>query len=159
MTDCDTPRGRIAIAHERQIAERTAQMLSLDVTLIGSGSATDTAAVDALFARNGRLVAVAEIKWRQNDMEQLRRWGSYLITWNKLRHGRMIGRLLHVPYLLIVGLADADVWWKISDADGAWLEHPRIESTITQRTINGGITCRPNAYISLERMRSIRRDE
>jgi hypothetical protein len=154
MTDCDTPRGRVAIGHEREIAERAALAWASDVTMTGEGESTDVAPVDALYARNGRLQAVAEIKWRGEslDLAALQRLGSYLITYRKLRHGRVAGRLLHVPYLLIVGLADADVWWTISGADGTWREQPRVEATVTQQTINGGSIRRRNAYLSLDRM-------
>ena len=153
MTDCDTPRGRIAIKYEQEIAKRMATLWSLDVTMTGIGSDIDTAPIDALFSRNGVLVAVAEIKTRNLDIRSLHHFNSYLITWDKLRHGRFIGRLLHVPYLLIVGLTDADVWWKISDCDGAWIEHPIIKSTVTQKNINGGLRRRRNAFVSLNRMR------
>jgi hypothetical protein len=161
MMDCDTPRGRVAIGYEREIAERAALVWASDVTMTGGGAATDVAPVDALFARHGRLEAVAEIKWRGGgdilSLAGLRQYGSYLITYRKLRHGRLAGRLLHVPYLLIVGLSDADVWWTISDADGAWREQPRVEWTVTQRTINGGVARRRNAYLALDNMQVIRR--
>jgi hypothetical protein len=154
MTDCATPRGRIAVGHERDIAERAARAWASEVTMTGGGAATDVAPVDALFSRNGRLQAVAEIKWRGEslDLAALQRLGSYLITYRKLRHGRLAGRLLHVPYLLLVGLADADVWWTISEADGTWREQPRVEWTVTQQTINGGSIRRRNGYLPLDHM-------
>ena len=155
MTDCATPRGRIAIGHERAIAERAARAWASEVTMTGGGALTDVAPIDALFSRNGRLQGVAEIKWRGEslDLAALRRLGSYLITYQKLRLGRGLGRRLRVPYFLIAGLADADVWWTISDADGVWREHPRVEWTVTQRSINGGSIRRRNGYLSLDRMR------
>lgn len=154
MTDCATPKGQVAIGHERRLAHQMAARWNADVTLTGAGVETDTAVVDALYSRRWVLMAVAEIKWRGASLtlETLRQFGTYLITHRKLQRGRVAARLLHVPLFLIVGLADCTVWWKVAEADGGWCEHPHVERTRTQRSINGGTALRWNAYLSLSRM-------
>ena len=153
-TDCATPKGQVAIGHERRLAHQMAARWNADVFFTGVGVETDTAVVDAAFSRHGVLMAVAEIKWRGESLtlDTLRNLDSYLIKHRKLQRGLVVARLLHAPLVLIVGLADCTVWWKVAEADGSWCEHPHVARTRTQRSINGGTALRWNAYVSLSRM-------
>ena len=157
MTDCASPRGKVAILHEQRIAARMAHAWRAEVVMTGTGDAYDIAAVDAIFSRAGVICAVAEIKWRAPSLTftSLHRFGSYLITHRKLQRGRVAARLLRVPYLVVAGLADADVWWTVADLSGRWVENVHVAKTTTQRTINGGTVLRWNAYIPLTHMRAL----
>ena len=157
MTDCASPLGRVASWHERQIAARMARAWHAEVVMTGKGNPDDIAAVDAIFSREGVICAVAEIKWRAPSLtfSSLHRLNSYLITHRKLQRGRVAARLLRVPYLVVAGLADADVWWTVADLSGRWVENVHVAKTTTQRTINGGTVLRWNAYIPLTHMRAL----
>jgi len=125
--------------------------------MTGNGNADDIASVDAIFSREGVICAVAEIKWRAPSLtfSSLHRLNSYLITHRKLQRGRVAARLLRVPYIVVAGLADADVWWTVADLSGRWVEKVHVAKTTTQRTINGGRVLRWNAYIPLTHMRAL----
>jgi hypothetical protein len=109
--------------------------------------------VDALFFRGERLGAVAEIKARALSLLDLRNFGSYLITYDKIERGRMVGVTLRVPYLVVVGLVDTVVYWRASDALGRWGISFEVDETETRATCNGGKAFRANAFLSLEKMR------
>jgi hypothetical protein len=141
--DCETPVGRAWIARQRETAARCAVAWRVDVM-----GTVEPCRVDAMLARDGCLLAVAEIKSRAMTFAQLQKHGTYLVTFEKLTAGRELAAQLCVPFLLVVGLLDAIVYWQISNADGEWCCLPiTIDKTTTQATSNGGIADRTNAYI------------
>jgi len=150
--DCLTPAGQRAIEAQRAILDR---FLSVYPDVECLLTATDQpAAVDAVIGRRGVVVAVAEVKARNATLACLReQFGSYLITASKIEEARKVGMGLSASTLLIVGLLDAIVWWKLAAPDGSWLVPFRCEETVTQATVNGGSACRLNAYLSLEPMK------
>ena len=152
--DCNTPRGRDAITRQHAIVDACAREWHVD-----AWCTDDTAAcpIDAVFGRDGRLLAIAEVRSRDMLLAGLRGFGSYLVTFDKLVVARELARQLHVPFVLIVGLLDAVVWWRIADADGTWRASMTIDRTITQATINGGIAERANAYVALDDMVEVSR--
>jgi len=149
MLDCVTPRGQAFVVEQRAIAERLARVRGLDVVHLASAGA---APIDALFHRAQRLCAIGEVKARAMSYAGLVDFGSYLVTFDKLCHGRDLAARLEVEYVLVVGLLDAVVWWNVSDKRGRWLVEFVTRATETQATCNGGIAVRMNAYLSLDRM-------
>jgi hypothetical protein len=150
--DCNTDRGRLYIARQHEIAARCGAMWE---SIPVATPDTKSSAVDAMFMRGQQLHAVAEIKARNLTLDQLRGFGSYLVTFEKLEKGRRLAASLTVPYLLIVGLWPEReiVWWKIADGAGEFQLTIRREHTPTQATCNGGKARRENAYLPLDLMR------
>lgn len=147
--DCLTPRGRAWVAQQRETARAFAARWGVDVVETPEGT---PAAVDAFFARDGVLVGVAEIKCRSLNLAQLRGFGDYLITEEKLRSGCDLSARLCVPFVLIVRLADAIIWWRITDRTGRPCLTWDARVTATQATCNGGLAVRTNAYLPLDDM-------
>lgn len=115
---------------------------------------TVTAPVDGLFVRNGELVAIAEAKTRTSyDLPAIQRFGTYLVTAEKLEKLVAAGGLLGVPSFVVTELSDcARVYWQVGDAGGArvmdWEERP----TRTLATSVGAETVvRVNAFLPLDR--------
>jgi hypothetical protein len=111
------------------------------------------AALDAVFCRDGVVVAVAEAKTRVSyDYAAIQRFGSYLVTAEKIDTLCYVGRALAVPAFLVVELSDgARLYWQLTDKDGdqrfLW---PEAE-TRTQATSLGPVTVvRKNAYLPLD---------
>lgn len=140
--DCETPVGRAWIARQRSTVNRCAAAWCVEIA-----APPEPSRVDALISRCGALLAVAEVKSRDLSFAALKDHGTYLVTFEKLNAGREIAQCLHVPYLLIVGLSDAVVYWQISDALGEWCAPMSIERTETQATSNGGTAERANAFV------------
>ena len=149
--DCTTPRGLTYIAAQMACLKRLEQAWG---TQIFPTIEDDTADVDAVAVKAGRVSAVMEIKSREMDLDQLRRFGSYLITFEKLLKLRRAAAALRVPGLVVVSLLKDDhvVFWKICDREGNLLATLQGKVTQTQATCNGGQTDRYNAYLSLDEM-------
>lgn len=98
--DCLTPRGRRWVAHQKETARALADRWGVSVVETPDGT---PAAVDALFVREGVLIGVAEIKCRTLSLAQLRGYGDYLITEEKLRAGCALSQSLCVPFLTCNG--------------------------------------------------------
>lgn len=111
--------------------------------------------VDALFISDGTLVGIAEIKCRSMSLDQLRKYGDYLITESKLVRGEVVSTALRVPYMLIVQLSDATVFWRVTDRRGKRQITWETRETETQATCNGGKAVRMNAYLPLDDMKIV----
>jgi hypothetical protein len=107
-----------------------------------------------LFFRNNDCVAVAEIKSREMSIEELKGFGSYLITHSKIATGKELSGLIGVPFLLYVKLIKDDVivYWKITNNFGEYLVSFNTKQTETKSNCNGGTALRENSYIVLDDM-------
>ena len=154
--DCLTPAGRQWVSRQSSLIQIIADSYHADAV---ETSPSSSASIDALFARDGVLLAVAEIKCRDMSYAQLQSYGSYLITDDKIQRGRYIASELQVPFFLFVGLRTDHrvVYWQLSDADGVMTADTTVSKTRTQRTCNDGSAIeRINAYIGLTTMRELR---
>lgn len=114
---------------------------------------TVTAPVDGLLHRGGYLRAVAEAKTRTKyDLPSIERFGTYLVTAEKVTQLVQVGGLLGVPSFVVTELSDcARLYWKVGNAQGVrvidWEERP----TRTLATSVGVETVvRINAFLPLE---------
>ena len=148
--DCNTPKGRVWIAEQHATVRACLLLFACDAVETDDRT---SAAVDALFYRKGTLIAAAEVRNRSMTVATLQAHGSYLVTFMKLVKGWNLAKQLRVPFVLVVGLSDAIVHWKISDDRGRWLASFRVARTWTQATANGGKMLRANAYLDLDVMK------
>jgi hypothetical protein len=140
------------IARQKSIADTCARAWRANVLHLNG----EYAPVDALFVRNGRVVAVAEIKTRNKTIDGVRQFNNpagYLVTFDKLLVGRDIARKFGAPFLLIVGLADALVYWLVADAAGEF--QTQLGTARTTTPWRGGTAERCNAFLSLDDMRTL----
>lgn len=149
--DCNTPTGRIYINWQADCLARLEK--AWDVKCVCTND-QESADVDAFAIRESRISAVMEVKSREMDLPQLRKFGSYLITFEKLLKLRSVAVALCVPGLVVVSLLKDKqiVFWKICDKDGNFLVPLEGKTTKTQATCNGGQANRYNAYLSLSDM-------
>ena len=151
MLDCTTEKGQQFLAHEDETARRVGIWLRCQPVKLGGLATT----VDRAFVRDGKLVGLAEIKTREMSVQELRGFGSYLVTAKKLQDGMDLARALGVPYVLFVRLLKDDVivFFTVSDATGRQLISWQKNNTVTQAGCNGGTAFRKNAYIPLKYMK------
>jgi len=150
--DCNTPVGQTYIAHQLTGERMLMEALGLELVVTDPSSSAD---IDALYNDGaGVLRVIAEIKARNMAVCNLRQFGSYLITHDKLRKGRELAMALRCRFVLAVYLiADQRlVWFDISDETGQWTTDFSVSHTKTKQTCNGGSIIRENAYLSLEKM-------
>lgn len=87
-------------------------------------------------------------------LSQLKRFGSYLVSYSKIEKLIAISKSLQCYGLLIVYLIPDTkiVWCKVCDKQGNLLVDINRQTTSTQATCNGGTAIRDNAYIPFDAM-------
>jgi hypothetical protein len=144
--DCEVGNGPRAIRQQRAVARLIAQRWQGTLVETPNGAAS----VDVLFARDGELVSIGEIKIRSLAWRELVALGGYLITYDKLQRGQTLAQLLGVPFDLFVSFRDDVIgWWRIAHATGDWASRFVVRETETAATCNGGRARRSNAYLDL----------
>ena len=109
------------------------------------------ALVDGIAVKDNEITHVVEFKSRNETMASMERFGTYLISYDKIENGLQICRMMRVPFILIVYLIGDGVvmGMEIGDEFGVTVEM-EIKETRTQRNADGGSVIRRNAYIDLE---------
>jgi len=148
--DVNTPKGQKTIVQEQRAVELFCEHFPSTkyVNTPKKGSAT----VDSLLIKEGNLVGVVETKCRQMTRSQLEQYGDeWLVTWDKIDGARKIATSLGVSLWGFLYLVPDDllIIVEISNAQGEFLREMRVEATQTQKTVNGGLIVRNNAYISV----------
>ncbi len=92
--DCTTPRGLVYIAAQMNCLQRLEETWSAQIFPTIEDDAAD---IDAIAVKGGHVSAVMEIKSREMGLDQLHRFGSYLITFEKLLKLRRTAAALRVP--------------------------------------------------------------
>jgi alkylated DNA nucleotide flippase Atl1 len=148
--DCNTELGRKYISYQHECLDAFCGSKNLKCVTTDDSLSAD---IDAVFYRKN-IIAIAECKTRNLTMDQLKRFGSYLITYAKIEKLRALTKSLQCYGLLIVYLIPDKriVWWKVCDKDGTILVNLNKSKTSTQATCNGGVVIRENAYIPLNEM-------
>lgn len=109
------------------------------------------ARIDGFATMNGMVSHIIEFKSRNETLESIERFGTYLISMDKIENGLTMARLMRIPFVLIVYLIGDGVVMgvEIGDEFGVSVEM-EIKETLTQKTSNGGHAVRRNAFIDLE---------
>lgn len=148
--DCNTVKGQGYIGHQQECLRRLETVMGVQMVCTPE---TEAAAIDALAVRAGRVVAVLEVKSREMDLAQLNRFGSYLITFEKLLKIRTVAGALCVSGFVAVSLLKEKeptiVMWKVCDEQGNLVVSLEACVSQTQATCNGGQVDRYNAYLSM----------
>lgn len=135
-------RGRILIYDFGTFTRSTAQITP----------PSKTATLDAVYTRDGVLVAVAEAKTRVSyDYATIAGYGSYLVTEDKLDCLLATGKALAVPSFLLTELSDGvRLYWPIGDADGhrvvCWTA---ANSRTLATSVDTTTVVRRNAYLPM----------
>jgi len=114
------------------------------------------ATLDAVYSRDGVLVAVVEAKTRINyDLPKIASYGSYLVTEDKLTTLLATSKALGVPSFLLTELSDgARLYWPIGDKAGLPVIGWTVASSRTLATSVGPETIvRRNAYLPMAEAR------
>ena len=151
--DILTPRGQQYVEHERRVIERMRSYFT-DCAIYHT-PINAPASLDIIVTRNGRLVAVAEIKCRNNSLDEFNRFGSLILTWTKVQALVDVATALYVPgFVVLYSIPDDEVL--IANAvyrDGTIAPGIVKEHTVTQRTCNGGEVTRLNGYLPIDMFR------
>jgi hypothetical protein len=153
--DCNTPQGQVYIQAQLDCIEKLA--LTWNCSAFPTKT-DDSADVDVIFIKNGHVALVGEVKSRELSLAELERFGSYLITHEKLLKVKNVAISLCVPSVVVVSLLKDKqiVYWRLTDSKGNFEVTFEEKVTETKKTCNGGKIFRNNAYISLDGMQILK---
>jgi len=108
--------------------------------------------LDGVMSDGSEMIFVYEMKCRDTTLDQLYKWGSYLISYNKIQVGAMVSTYLQVPFVVLVYTTQDKrlLSFRITDEKGKLKALMEVHETQTQATINGGKARRLNAYITMD---------
>ena len=154
--DILTKKGQKSLEYEREMLERIRQSIcsthKSNSMLVETNKDTD-AKVDGVIIKENELSGIFESKCRDLSLMELRNFGSWLVTFDKIMDGKRLSEMLRVPYLGFLYLIKDKIimYWKITDKYGNFLFDFDIKNTRTQKTINGGSVVRTNAYLPFKK--------
>lgn len=97
------------------------------------------------------LVGIFESKCRNISLDQLKGYGTALITYRKIEECQQLSKALCVPFYIFLYTSDKEILiWKVTDSTGKRLFSFDVQKTKTQRTINGGVAYRSNAFLPVK---------
>ena len=140
----DTPRGREFVQQQKWIA----QVLAEHYGYARVDSAFGTAPINTRFGSEHQLQELAHIKIRQMSTPQLERFGSLLITSDKISDGVRASAQQQVPFCVYAYLLDDQqiVRWVVAVNGIPSFPLDGI-ATITAATCNGGTAMRRNVFL------------
>lgn len=157
MLDCETPLGKMYI-EEQYKTQKILEGMGFVVVSMSKKSHHSDAIIakqepDGLF-----IYGVAEIKTRRmaGDVPLTRRYleeNGYLITYEKIKTGCDLAFKLGVPFFLIVRVLGENFMaiWRITDEEGLFLFEFDRKVSRSQKTCNGGVAVRDNAYLPIDK--------
>lgn len=150
ILDCNTSTGRKFIAYQHECLAVFCKNKNIHCITTNDTMSAD---IDAIFYRDS-VLAVGECKTRNLTLMQLKKFGSYLVSYSKIEKLMVVSKALQCYGLLLVYLIPDSkiVWCKVCDKDGKLLVHLERRTTATQATCNGGTAVRENAYIPIRDM-------
>ena len=150
--DILTKKGQKSLEYEREMLERIRHNICKthkeDSYLIETDKNMD-AKVDGIIVKNNQVSGIFESKCRDLSLMQLMDFGSWLVTLDKIMDGKRLSEMLRVPYIGFLYLIKDRIimYWKITDKYGDFTFDFEVKKTKTQKTINGGVAYRTNAYL------------
>jgi len=110
------------------------------------------ALIDGIATKNNEVTHIVEFKSRNESLASMERFGTYLISYDKIMNGIDMSRMMCVPFILIVYLIKDGVVMGVELGDEYGVAVPmEIKETRTQKSIEGGQAIRRNAYIDIEK--------
>lgn len=150
--DILTPKGQESLRYER-VALEAYRFAHPDVHIFETRKDTD-AKIDGMLVRDDEIVGIFETKCRNATHEQMKKWGTWLITHQKVVDAAVISELMRVPFYGFLYLIPDNTLlvWQVTDERGKYLFQFESENTRTQATINGGTANRKNAFLPVSKV-------
>ena len=152
--DILTEKGQQSLRHEDKMLGAIKEKYNVDIIETDKDS---PALCDGFMVRNGIITGVFESKCRNATVQDFEKWGSWLVTYEKIDGLAWISNKLCIPALgfLYCIPDDAILMWHITDSEGNYKFEFKVEKTITQATINGGQIERENAYLPIDKAQTL----
>lgn len=147
--DINTPKGQENLKEELEMLRYISKCWKIKIKITKKNLPYPH---DGIMLHKKKIIGVFESKNRQLSIEELENFGTWLITYDKIKECRKIAMNLKVPLYGFLGLEKSKLvmYWKICDENGNYLFHFNHQKTYTQATTNGGVAYRDNAYLPIE---------
>lgn len=156
--DILTPRGRIAAQDQLEAAEIVFRH-STNIWFVHTPT-DDAAAVDGFIIKDNCAHALAEIKSRDNTLEDMMQkfGGKWLLTHQKLLDIHALSRLMRIPAFGFVYLKPSAcvLAVRLTDKTGLIVCSHHEKRTKTQATCNRGTATRLNSFIDVRNAKIFR---
>jgi len=153
--DINTEKGQTSLKYERKMLDKIRYVMDSkhenNSILIETDKNTDSK-IDGIIVKDNQISGIFESKCRNISLMDLRFFGSWLVTFDKIMDGKKLSTMLRVPFIGFLYLIKDDIvmYWKITDKFGDFLFDFEVRNTKTQKTINGGTALRTNAFLPLK---------
>jgi hypothetical protein len=150
--DINTPKGQVTLLHERKMMDKINRIwVGREISFVETHKKFDSAC-DGFLVKMNTVIGIHESKCRNLTYEEIQKFGTWLVTAEKIEKCRAISEYLKVPFLGFLYLVPDDriLIWKITDENGNYLFDFKKERTQTQRTVNGGVANRINAFLPVK---------
>lgn len=149
--DIDTEKGRKTVKEEEKMLQYVRKCTGLKIKITKKGKPIPHDGI-LINPKNNEIVGIFESKNRQIDLQTLKKWGSWLITNEKINECRKIAIKLKVPFYGFLGIEKDKLvmYWKITDSEGNFLFEFNHYNTFTRETVNGGEAYRDNAFLPIK---------
>lgn len=108
--------------------------------------------IDGVASINNQMTHIIEFKSRNESMQSIQEFGTYLISYDKIEHGIQMSKMLSVPFILLVYLIKDQTLIGIEIGNQYGITAPmEVKETRTQKTIDGGEVIRRNAFIDIKK--------
>lgn len=146
--DINTPLGQESLKYENIMFDYIKKSWNIEIIITNK---ENDAVCDGFLVKNNEIIAVFETKCRNLSLEKLESYGSWLITYEKIKRCKLLSEYLKVPFIGFLYLIkdNLTMFWKVTDTDGNYLFDIDHYDSSTQKTINGGTVIRDNAYLSV----------
>ena len=146
--DILTEKGQQSLRYEEIMLKAIKEKYNVDIIETDKNS---PALCDGFIVQNGIVTGVFESKCRNATIEDFRKWGSWLVTYEKIDGLAWMSSKLCIPALgFVYSIPDkAILVWNITDNEGNYTFEPTVRKTKTQASINGGQAERENAYLPI----------
>ena len=144
--DIKTEKGKQSLLYEDKMLNTIKEKYNIDIIETDKDS---PALCDGFMVQNGIITGVFESKCRNATVQTFEKWGSWLITYEKLDGLAWMSNKLCISAFGFVYCIqdDAILMWRITDREGNYIVELDLKKSKTQATINGGQAERVNAYL------------
>lgn len=150
--DINTEKGQATLEQEKRAVEIYTRHHP-EHTFIGTKK-DSPALIDGFLVANGVIDGVVETKCRNVSYRDFifEYGGSWLVTWEKIESASKLALNCAVPFYGFLYLVNSDclLVQKITDEKGLFTQTISLAATETQKTVNGGLIVRNNAYINMK---------
>ena len=148
--DINTEKGQVTVQQENKMLRYVEKCWGVIAVVTKKKEDHADAVCDGFLIKDGEVIALFESKCRKLTLEQLEKYGSWLITYEKIKKCRLLSEYLRIPFIGFLYLLDDEIimHWNITDSDGKYNFEFTHEETSTRKTINDDTqVMRDNAYL------------